>query len=431
MLGPSRNRTIIRDTHEAKKPKDNDGLHELVSRRKTSDWATFSSSSWYPERDGPWVAPEPGSHTFVADIGHTRTIAEKAKAIHNMPGITAKCPGVSSSSTLPPRERVLDTDGMVISALWLDQPDYKQAIAQRLQEGSITAEEGKNLEFFAREGYVVIDDLDIIPFDEVETSIRDIFQQRSASQMAADPSINGGRPLPLSTFPQNFTPKPGTRLLEAESHSEPLMQIILNQKMHRYISLILEETPVATQSLYFHHGSTQPLHRDPWYVVTNPPGNMLASWLALEDVDPDSGPLRYVPGSHRLPYLPLDSTNDIVFHASAVKPEDKAAHVAKLKADMASAGQTAMSFAPRKGQALIWHANLVHGGSPVQNSSLTRKSFIVHYDALAKHPTKGVTLRVGSDGARMKQVYTNKLLEEDCRFTFISPLLDHLHESLP
>ena len=57
----------------------------------------------------------------------------------------------------------------------MDQPDYKQAIAQRLQEGSVTAEEGKNLEFFAREGYVVIVDLGIIPIDEVETSIRDIF----------------------------------------------------------------------------------------------------------------------------------------------------------------------------------------------------------------------------------------------------------------
>jgi hypothetical protein len=30
---------------------------------------------------------------------------------------------------------------------------------------------------------------------------------------------------------------------------------------------------------------------------------------------------------------------------------------------------------------LIWHANLLHGGEPILNPTLTRKSMVIHYYA--------------------------------------------------
>jgi ectoine hydroxylase-related dioxygenase (phytanoyl-CoA dioxygenase family) len=38
-------------------------------------------------------------------------------------------------------------------------------------------------------------------------------------------------------------------------------------------------------------------------------------------------------------------------------------------------------FLPKKGDVFIWHANLVHGGTPVRNTALTRKSMVIHYYA--------------------------------------------------
>ena len=38
-------------------------------------------------------------------------------------------------------------------------------------------------------------------------------------------------------------------------------------------------------------------------------------------------------------------------------------------------------FLPKKGDVIIWHANLIHGGAPVTDPSLTRKSMVVHYYA--------------------------------------------------
>jgi hypothetical protein len=36
-------------------------------------------------------------------------------------------------------------------------------------------------------------------------------------------------------------------------------------------------------------------------------------------------------------------------------------------------------FHPKKGDALIWHADLVHGGSPRTLAGVTRQSLVTHY----------------------------------------------------
>jgi len=33
----------------------------------------------------------------------------------------------------------------------------------------------------------------------------------------------------------------------------------------------------------------------------------------------------------------------------------------------------------KKGDVFLWHGMLVHGGSPVKNPALTRKSMVIHY----------------------------------------------------
>jgi ectoine hydroxylase-related dioxygenase (phytanoyl-CoA dioxygenase family) len=48
---------------------------------------------------------------------------------------------------------------------------------------------------------------------------------------------------------------------------------------------------------------------------------------------------------------------------------------------VAQKGYTKKEFLAKKGDVLIWHANLVHGGAPILNKSLTRKSMVVHYYA--------------------------------------------------
>ena len=50
-----------------------------------------------------------------------------------------------------------------------------------------------------------------------------------------------------------------------------------------------------------------------------------------------------------------------------------------------AAGLPLQTFLPRKGDALIWASDLVHGGSTMQNNN-TRKSIVTHYCPLEVAP---------------------------------------------
>jgi hypothetical protein len=43
-------------------------------------------------------------------------------------------------------------------------------------------------------------------------------------------------------------------------------------------------------------------------------------------------------------------------------------------------------FLPKRGDVLIWHAALVHEGSPIRNDALTRKSLVTHYSGRSQMP---------------------------------------------
>lgn len=43
-------------------------------------------------------------------------------------------------------------------------------------------------------------------------------------------------------------------------------------------------------------------------------------------------------------------------------------------------------FNSRKGDMLIWHADLAHGGFPIKNPALTRRSYVSHYCGISRTP---------------------------------------------
>jgi hypothetical protein len=97
----------------------------------------------------------------------------------------------------------------------------------------------------------------------------------------------------------------------------------------------------------------------------------------MEDVGPEAGPLFYYPGSHRWPIM----SNALIGRrgygsdlASAQDPYGPA-----WRALCQAYGAYEEVFLARKGQALIWCANLLHGGSRQSNPRLTRWSQVTHY----------------------------------------------------
>jgi ectoine hydroxylase-related dioxygenase (phytanoyl-CoA dioxygenase family) len=163
------------------------------------------------------------------------------------------------------------------------------------------------------------------------------------------------------------------------------LDILLAPAIVRFLSLIFDAEPLLIQSLTFERGSEQGIHQDTMYVVVSNPMELAASWTALQDVEPGSGELRYYEGSHRLPEFLFSGE-----HKSWLPSRDgNGQHDEKLKrlhSDSERLGLPLRTFLPKKGDTLIWAADLAHGGSPVLDRSLTRRSMVGHYCPLGVEP---------------------------------------------
>jgi phytanoyl-CoA hydroxylase len=281
----------------------------------------------------------------------------------------------------------LNCDNTLAQPLWIDSPGAQMSLDAMCRSSEITQHESEVISQVMSEGYAIVDLPEIdATITALLSEIEKIWQHPPFDIASAGPGH--GRPLPMSHGLNIFRRGPGVRLMDIHSHLPSACALYLNERLHRLVSLILGEKAIATQSLYFEYGSTQTLHRDPWYVNHSPRSHLLAAWIALEDITPDAGPLNYVPESHKLPYYRF-STDDIVFHDKRVTDPERASAVQAMHQQIRENHMPVVAALPKRGQAFLWHGNLIHGGSPVLDPTKTRRSFVVHFGRRDTHTRRG------------------------------------------
>jgi len=177
------------------------------------------------------------------------------------------------------------------------------------------------------------------------------------------------------------------KIMFAINNSSLLKRIGTNKNLLSIIQLLLGKKVELFQSINTLLATEQRTHSDAIHMTTFPYGNLIAVWIALEDISDESGPLHYYPGSHKLPYILNRDFNNIgtrftLGDREYSEYEDKIESIVKkhdLKKEV---------FLANKGDVIIWHSNLLHGGEPLLNKNKTRKSMILHYsstDAVCFH----------------------------------------------
>jgi ectoine hydroxylase-related dioxygenase (phytanoyl-CoA dioxygenase family) len=149
-----------------------------------------------------------------------------------------------------------------------------------------------------------------------------------------------------------------------------------------FLRRLFERDPMAFQSLYFRLGSQQPMHQDTAYVQVHPPMEFVGCWVALEDVRPGSGELEYYSGSHRIQEYLWDGVHKWM-------PPDHPDHdtyLAFLHEQARARGLRRVQFRPRAGDALVWHADLAHGGAAHIEPGATRRSLVSHFCPVDREP---------------------------------------------
>jgi hypothetical protein len=164
------------------------------------------------------------------------------------------------------------------------------------------------------------------------------------------------------------------RIQDAWKFDDRVKKIALNEKILLILKKLYGREPVPFQTLNFAVGTQQAFHTDQVHFSSIPEKFMCGVWVAFEDVDKNNGPLMYYPESHKWPFFynenlgvsPLDTSH----YPNYIKIWETLAKVYGAKPEY---------FYAKKGEALIWLSNLMHGGSPVIDKNRTRWSQVTHY----------------------------------------------------
>jgi ectoine hydroxylase-related dioxygenase (phytanoyl-CoA dioxygenase family) len=240
---------------------------------------------------------------------------------------------------------------------WLDQENAAEQLSAKLAIANFSDSEKEKIKGFSKDGYIILEKA--FSGDEVETILSEIESLKKTGKAKH---------------------RDDERIIFAIHKSEKIYELATKKKITHLLDFLLGKKAKLFQSLNFEHGSAQRAHSDTIHMTTYPLGYLVAVWVALEDIHPDSGPLFYYPGSHKLPYVLNDDYNHggnyfLLGPKAYQKYEDAIQEVIennKLKKEI---------FCPKKGDAFIWHANILHGGSRIKNSALTRKSMVLHFYA--------------------------------------------------
>jgi hypothetical protein len=207
-----------------------------------------------------------------------------------------------------------------------------------------------------RDGYAVID----FPDPEIDMRVERI-RARLASEFemgdADPPSVKAGGK---------------GRVQDAWQYDDDVQVIAANPTILSLLSRLYGRRAFPFQTLNFPVGTRQHPHADAAHFSSLPERFMCGVWLAMEDISANAGPLCYVPGSHKWPIV-----NNVLIGrrgwGQALISAQTPYHDA-WDALMAVHESSLEHFLARKGQALIWCANLLHGGSLRTDPTRTRWS---------------------------------------------------------
>lgn len=145
--------------------------------------------------------------------------------------------------------------------------------------------------------------------------------------------------------------------------------------------ILLEEKVIGKNIEYFNKppriGKPTPPHQDGYYFMLKP-SHAVTMWLALEDVDTETGCIRYIKGSHLKGKRPHGKTQTLGFSQGIT---DYGTHE-DLKVEE-------IAFPAKPGDLLIHHSLTIHRADGNKSNSRSRKAMgFIYFGESAKEDTE-------------------------------------------
>src|SRR5262245_25123930 len=157
---------------------------------------------------------------------------------------------------------------------WVHSPFFAAELEARIADPALR----EQARAFAADGYLVLEGF----FDEAQLD-------RVRGQVT---------PLYVDSVAEG--PRSRGRVQDAWRECPAVRELACDERLLALLSTLYGRPAFPFQTLDFRYGTQQRGHSDRSHFDSLPGDFMCGVWVALEDIGPDSGPLFYVPGSHRL-----------------------------------------------------------------------------------------------------------------------------------
>ena len=287
---------------------------------------------------------------------------------------------------LPARDPVVAATPAAASfgGLWIDQSDWMEVLAAKHRRGELSGELSTSIFRFVRDGYLVI--RNAVPSAMVNALNEEIDQlwQKPPEGLLIETQEAGETPRRVAPNPAHR--EGHTRLLDIHAFSAAARRVVAAPAITAFLAAIFDDTPKAFQSFTLWNGMQQAMEKDSAVVaIDSDPRAMASAWIALEDVKPGTGELEYYIGSHRsAPYLFGGTTTRM-----AGREVERDRFVQSLHDEAARLGQTKGSFLAKKGDVLLWHADLAHADAAITKTGVSRQSMLTHFTPARESPVAG------------------------------------------
>jgi len=237
---------------------------------------------------------------------------------------------------------------------WHEREDWEAEADRR----GLSSRERALVDAYRRDGFLVVEDARVL--DEIDA---DGIWTRLAAHFGSDGS---------------------GRAQDAWSDDPAVHAIATHPAVLDVLRVLYGREPFPFQTLNFLSGTEQRTHSDTIHFSSLPTGFMCGVWMALEDVTLRQGPLHYFPGSQKLPELDYEDLGvpPVVGALGWTNPNTRTSYTLyeeRIAALARESGFRMYELAIARGTFLIWSANLLHGGSPRDDRTRTRKSQVTHY----------------------------------------------------
>jgi phytanoyl-CoA hydroxylase len=234
-------------------------------------------------------------------------------------------------------------------------------------------------EYYQTQGYVVVKN--ILSHKKIDNFIEQ-YEKIKRNKLFIYYSQSLHLPLRPKITPESFIEESMVRVQDLKffpGFSKTTLDCLIDRQVSDVLSIISGSSNHALwQDMFFDKSTGTVEHQDHYYLDTDPPGSLIGTWYALENIHPESGCFFVLPGSHKGQVIDRKKNSPVREGIKALVPEHD-----EMRREMMNLIQKQKheykAFPLDKGDVLFWHPYTIHGAYQNKNPKFSRKSFTAHF----------------------------------------------------